>query len=92
MQEAISTKLAKSQDYNRGRVDWPDYFPFGDMSAAHILHGKSLRAVSLVSVPYAPNFEALEDTFKDLIVYAAMAWALKMIREPDATPNSGPPN
>ena len=39
------------------------------------MHGKMLRAKSLLESGQANNFESLEDTYKDLINYASFAVA-----------------
>jgi hypothetical protein len=71
--------IKKSQDYNHGKsvnphdVDRSDYFPFGAVSYAQMLHTKAQRFNSLVSKQLdgkGSNFEGLADTALDIINYA----------------------
>ena len=75
MQEAIDLKLRKSKDYQGGRWQEEDYFPFGHKSYLHMIHTKYLRIMN-VSEQEATNFESLEDSLIDMINYCAMyaAW------------------
>jgi len=71
--------IKKSQDYNHGKdvnphdVDRSNYFPFGAVSYAQMLHTKSQRFNSLVQKQIdgkKENFEGLSDTALDIINYA----------------------
>lgn len=59
----------KHGDYNVGRVQLEDYFPFGDKSYVQMLHVKTLRLVSLVNGQVKPSYESIEDTVRDLVNY-----------------------
>lgn len=60
----------KGEDYNRGQVKLSDYFPFGHISHAHMVHLKSMRLISLVSnLGKQPNFDSIEDTLQDILAY-----------------------
>lgn len=71
----------KSLDYNRTQnghaidihnIDRSNYFPFGPVSYAQMLHTKSQRFNSLIyaGVNHTPQFEGLKDTALDIINYA----------------------
>ena len=71
--------VRKSADYNHGKesnpheVDRSNYFPFGAVSYAQMLHTKSQRFNSLVQKQMdgrESNFEGLTDTALDMINYA----------------------
>lgn len=63
----------KSKDYNGDRSR-DEYFPFGALSYAQMLHVKTLRVVSIARKQAAggkPTFEGLADSMLDLMNYAA---------------------
>lgn len=71
----------KSLDYNRTQngnsvdihsIDRSNYFPFGPVSYAQMLHTKSQRFNSLIhaGANNTPQFEGLKDTALDIINYA----------------------
>ena len=68
--------LRKSQDYNGlniniHTIDRSNYFPFGALSYAQMIHTKSQRFVNLTKTgDIGVHFEGLEDTALDLINYA----------------------
>lgn len=71
--------IRKSEDYNHGQahnphdVDRKEYFPFGVVSYAQMLHTKSMRFNSLTRKALDgqdSNFEGLVDTALDIINYA----------------------
>jgi hypothetical protein len=71
--------IKKSEDYNHGKnvnphdVDRAEYFPFGAVSYAQMLHTKAQRFNSLVQKQLdgkESNFEGLDDTALDIINYA----------------------
>jgi len=79
---AARLTLRKGQDYNRRRSDGADadgrerdeYFPFGELSYAQMVHVKSLRLRSLAlsrREGLSPQFEGLRDTALDLMNYCA---------------------
>lgn len=72
------TKLAikKSKDYNNGNgtpTSRANYFPFGLLSYAQMLHTKSQRLNSLAQQDKLPNNESVRDTLLDMINYATFA-------------------
>lgn len=76
---AVLLCIEKSRDYNHGKdqnphdVDRSNYFPFGAVSYAQMLHTKCQRFNSLVQRELdgqEPNFEGLRDTALDIINYA----------------------
>ena len=83
--------IKKSQDYNQGmglddihNTDRTQYFPFGAVSYAQMLHTKALRFNSLVKKDMngeAPNFEGLTDTALDIINYAGFFLADKNLNK-----------
>lgn len=78
LQECIELQLRKSRDYQNpnSNVVQAMHYRRGIDSIHDIMHGKMLRAQSLLESGTNPNFESLEDTYKDLINYAsfAVAW------------------
>jgi hypothetical protein len=74
--------LKKSEDYNQTggkagtfEASRDDYFPFGLVSYAQMLHTKSQRLISLAKKASTgnANFESARDTCLDLINYASFA-------------------
>ena len=74
--EVTQIAIKKSQDYNNG-ADKPksraNYFPFGLLSYAQMLHTKTQRLNSLAQQTKKPNNESIRDTLLDLINYASFA-------------------
>ena len=74
--EVTELCIKKSQDYNSGNSQ-PDsranYFPFGLLSYAQMLHTKSQRLNSLAQSDKTPNNESIRDTLLDMINYATFA-------------------
>lgn len=73
LKKVVALRAKKSQDYNSGPV-LRDYFPFGHLSYAQMLHVKMLRVHSLLAVMAKggkPNFEGINDTLEDLINYSS---------------------
>lgn len=77
--EAALLCIKKSEDYNHGKspnphdVDRSNYFPFGAVSYAQMLHTKAQRFNALVQKQLdgkESNFEGLHDTALDIINYA----------------------
>jgi hypothetical protein len=82
LQECAALQLKKSNDYQNpnSRIKQADYYPRGVASILDTIHGKVLRAYSVMEAMendpnYKPNFESLEDSFKDMINYASFAVA-----------------
>jgi hypothetical protein len=79
LRECIELQLKKSQDYQNpnSNVVQAMHYRRGVDSIHDIMHGKMLRAQSLLETAALgndnPNFESLEDTYKDLINYASFA-------------------
>tara|TARA_R110000868_G_scaffold12850_1_gene60755 strand:+ start:723 stop:1100 length:378 start_codon:yes stop_codon:yes gene_type:complete len=69
---------AKANDYQNknSRILQADYYTNGCVTIHDIMNGKMLRMQSVMEAMqndpnYAPNFESLEDSAKDLINYAS---------------------
>lgn len=82
LQECAELQTKKSNDYQNpnSRIVQADYYPRGVNSILDVIHGKVLRAQSVIEAmendpSYTPNFESLEDSFKDMINYASFAVA-----------------
>lgn len=78
LEECMELRSRKAADYQNenSRVVQNDYYPNGVCTILDIIHAKYLRAVSLIEAHTSgskPNFESLEDTFKDLVNYASFA-------------------
>ena len=72
--------MKKGADYQNpnSTVTQAMYYPNGVTTILDIIQAKYLRAKSLTEAMQAghdPNFESIEDTFKDIINYAAFAVA-----------------
>jgi hypothetical protein len=82
LKECIQLQIKKSRDYQnpRSTVKQADYYPSGVRTIHEIMHAKMLRIKSVMEAMdndpgYSPNFESLEDSFKDLINYSSFAVA-----------------
>ena len=75
LQECIDLQLKKSQDYQNpnSNVTQAMHYRRGVDSIHDIMQGKLYRAQSLLESGGDPNYESLEDTYKDLINYASFA-------------------
>jgi len=78
LSECISLQNAKANDYQNknSRILQADYYTNGCATIHDIMHGKMLRMQSVMEAMqndpnYAPNFESLEDSAKDLINYGS---------------------
>jgi hypothetical protein len=78
LEECAELQKKKAQDYQNGesRIRQADYYPQGVATILDIIHAKTLRMRSVLEAmqndpSYAPNFESLEDSGKDLINYAS---------------------
>lgn len=83
LEECMKLQVAKARDYQNpnSSLTQADYYPRGLWTILDTIHGKRLRAVSVLEAMendpnYGTNFESLEDTFMDIINYAsfAVAW------------------
>ena len=82
LQECADLQLKKSNDYQNpnSRIVQADYYPRGVATILDTIYGKVLRVYSVMEAMendpnYAPNFESLVDSFKDMINYASFAVA-----------------
>ena len=78
LKECIDLQLRKSQDYQNpnSNVVQAMHYRRGVDSIHDIIQGKVYRAQSLLEAAdtdHAPNFESLEDTYKDIINYCSFA-------------------
>jgi len=90
LRECMDLQIKKSQDYQNpnSNVKQAMHYRRGIDSIHDIMQGKMYRAQSLIESKSAnPNFESLEDTYKDLINYAsfAVAWIRGGIEGQDQT-------
>tara|TARA_B100000941_G_scaffold141335_1_gene100144 strand:- start:917 stop:1249 length:333 start_codon:yes stop_codon:yes gene_type:complete len=78
LQECAELQTKKSQDYQnkQSNVTQMMHYRRGIDTVHDIIHGKVLRAQSLLESQGDPNFESLEDTYKDLINYCSFAVSL----------------
>jgi len=83
LQECIDLQLKKANDYQNpnSKIKQADYYPRGIHTIVDIIWAKILRTRSVLEAQeldpnYAPNFESMEDSLKDLINYASfgVAW------------------
>lgn len=81
--ECVELQNKKANDYQNpnSRIKQSDYYPRGLHTISDICWAKILRIYSVLEamdndINYSPNFESLEDSFKDLINYCsfAVAW------------------
>ena len=75
LNECISLQLKKSEDYQskNSNVKQAMHYRRGVDSIHDIIQGKCYRAQSLLESTGDPNFESLEDTYKDIINYCSFA-------------------
>ena len=77
LQECAELQTKKSNDYQNqeSNVTQAMHYRRGVDSIHDIINGKRLRAQSLLEAGThgEPNFESLEDTYKDMINYASFA-------------------
>jgi len=75
LQECMDLQIRKSQDYQNpnSNVLQAMHYRRGVDSIHDTMHGKMLRAQSLLESESDAHFESLEDTYKDLINYASFA-------------------
>jgi hypothetical protein len=82
LQECAEIQAKKSNDYQNenSRIRQADYYPRGIMSIMELINTKNIRLWSVLEAmendpDYAPNFESVEDSLKDMINYASFAVA-----------------
>jgi|TARA_Y100000114_G_C11536810_1_gene220684 hypothetical protein len=75
LQECAELQAKKSQDYqsDESTVTQAMHYRRGVDTIHDIILGKVVRATSLLESGNEPNFESLEDTYKDLINYSSFA-------------------
>ena len=75
LKECIELQNRKSQDYQskESNVTQAMHYRRGVDSIHDIIQGKCYRAQSLLESDGDPNFESLEDTYKDIINYCSFA-------------------
>lgn len=75
LQECMDLQLRKSKDYqsDSSNVTQAMHYRRGVDTIHDIIIGKLMRATSLIESGNDPNFESLEDTYKDMINYASFA-------------------
>ena len=75
LNECIELQIRKSQDYQNpsSNITQAMHYRNGVDTIHDMIHQKLLRAQSLLEANGDPNFESLEDTYKDLINYASFA-------------------
>ena len=94
LQECAELQDKKSRDYQheKSRIVQSDYYPRGIASLMDIIHTKTLRLWSVLEAmendpDYQPNFESMEDSFKDLINYSSFAVSYCRGKIPGQSPN-----
>lgn len=82
LQECAEIQDKKSRDYQneKSRIRQADYYPRGILSIMELINTKTIRLWSVLEAmendpDYAPNFESIEDSLKDLINYSSFAVA-----------------
>lgn len=75
LHECAQLQYKKSMDYQNpdSSVTQAMHYRRGIDSIHDIIHGKIYRAQSLIESTGQPNFESLEDTYKDIINYCSFA-------------------
>jgi len=93
LQECVETLRRKGSDYQnpKSTIVQADYYESGVKTILEIIQAKRLRLKSLIEAyehgDTDPNFESIEDSFKDLANYAAIgaAWCRGKINGQDPT-------
>jgi len=75
LQECAELQTKKSQDYqsDESTITQSMHYRRGVDTIHDIILGKVIRATSLLESGNNPNFESLEDTYKDMINYCSFA-------------------
>ena len=78
LRECMELQLKKANDYQNphSRIRQADYYPNGVSTLLDIVWAKMLRIRSVIEAMendpnYSPNFESIEDSFKDMINYCS---------------------
>lgn len=94
LHECVDLQLKKSNDYQNPNsvIRQADYYPNGISTILDIIWAKVLRARSVIEAMendpnYSPNFESIEDSFKDMINYASFAVAYSRGKVDGQLPN-----
>lgn len=77
LKECAEMQTKKSQDYQSdgSNVTQSMHYRRGVDTIHDVILGKVMRATSLLESGNNPNYESLEDTYKDLINYSSFAVA-----------------
>ena len=70
LEECIELMKTKGEDYNSGSITHVQYYRRGLDSIIDMCNQKLLRIIS-VHEAHGTNHESIEDSFKDLVNYAA---------------------
>jgi hypothetical protein len=80
LRECVELQLKKGNDYQNpySSIQQADYYPNGVSTLLDIVWAKMLRIRSVIEAmqhdpDYSPNFESIEDSFKDTINYCSFA-------------------
>jgi hypothetical protein len=75
LEECIELQIKKSQDYQNpnSQIVQAMHYRRGVDTIHDIILGKVQRATSVLESGNNPNFESLEDTYKDMINYCSFA-------------------
>lgn len=75
LKECAEMQTKKSQDYQseESSITQAMHYRRGVDTIHDVILGKIVRATSLLESGNNPNYESLEDTYKDLINYASFA-------------------
>ena len=75
LKECMDLQIRKSQDYQNpnSNIVQAMHYRRGVDTIHDIILGKVIRATSLLESGNNPNFESLEDTYKDMINYCSFA-------------------
>ena len=75
LKECIELQIRKGRDYQnpKSNIKQAMHYRRGVDTIHDMIHQKLLRAQSLLEADGNPNFESLEDTYKDMINYCSFA-------------------
>ena len=90
LQECADMQIKKSQDYQSdgSNVTQSMHYRRGVDTIHDVILGKVMRATSLLESGNSPNYESLEDTYKDLINYSSFFVAYCRDGIPGQNPNN----
>lgn len=91
LSECAELQARKGADYQNpnSSVRQADYYPNGVQTINDVIWAKMLRLKSLLESGAEPNFEAIDDTYKDLINYASFGAAWVRGGVPGQDPSKG---